>query len=580
MYIICILYFSTSKYHTTKPINMGWNISFSSTLPLLLLLLATTLNHHHLTAALPLSTNSRWIVDDGEGGERVKLSCVNWVSHLDAVVAEGLSKQPVDVISKKILAMGFNCVRLTYPLFLFTNESLASVTVRQSLKKLGLIESVAGFQANNPSFIDLPLIKAFQEVVASLDRNNVMMVLDNQISKPGWCCSDFDGNGFFGDRYFDPDVWLKGLTKVATMFNSTKNVVGMSLRNELRGPKQNISLWYRYMQKGAEVVHAANPNVLVIFSGLSYDKDLSFIQTQDVSLTFSNKLVFEAHWYGFSNSEEWETGNPNQVCGRIVDNITGKSGFLLEKGYPLFISEWGVDQRGTNEDDNRYLNCFIAWAADNDLDWAIWTLAGSYYFREGVVGMEEFYGVLNWDWCEPRNSSFLNKISSIQSPFQGPGLSNTRPHKIIFHPATGLCVRRQSVFKPLTLGPCAEPEHWDYTSKQTLTIKGTYYCLQTDGVGKTAKRGIICTDSSSKWEAISASKLHLSSKTNNGTVVCLDIDSENNIVTNNCRCLTNDNGCDPASQWFKIINSTIGAATESYSRLDAILQSLGANLLA
>ncbi|KAF5754115.1 putative cellulase [Helianthus annuus] len=552
---------------------MGWNLS--SLLPLLLL---ATVFHHHSTVALPLSTNSRWIVSDGEGGERVKLSCVNWVSHLDAVVAEGLSKQPVDVISKKILDMGFNCVRLTYPLFLFTNDSLASVSVRQSLKKLGLIESIAGFQANNPSFIDLPLIKAFQEVVASLDRNNVMMVLDNQISKPGWCCSDFDGNGFFGDRYFDPDVWLKGLAKVATMFNSTKNVVGMSLRNELRGPKQNVSIWYRYMQKGAEVVHAANPNVLVILSGLSYDKDLSFIQTQDVSLTFSNKLVFEAHWYGFSNSEEWETGNPNQVCGRIVDNIMQKSGFLLEKGYPLFISEWGVDQRGTNENDNRYLNCFMAWAADTDLDWAIWTLAGSYYFREGVVGMEEFYGVLNWDWCEARNSSFLKKISPIQSPFQGPGLSNTRPHKVIFHPATGLCVQRQSLFKPLTLGACAEAEHWDYTQKQTLTIKGTYYCLQTDGVGKKAKLGLICTDSSSKWEAISASKLHLSSKTNNGTVVCLDVDSENNIVTNNCRCLTNDNGCDPASQWFKIINSTMSAASEPYSRVDAILQSLGANL--
>ncbi|KAJ0815775.1 putative glycoside hydrolase superfamily [Helianthus annuus] len=137
---------------------MGWNLS--SLLPLLLLL--ATVFPHRSTVALPLSTNSRWIVSDGEGGERVKLSCVNWVSHLDAVVAEGLSKQPVDMISKKILDMGFNCVRLTYPLFLFTNDSLASVSVRQSLKKLGLIESIAGFQANNPSFIDLPLIKAFQ----------------------------------------------------------------------------------------------------------------------------------------------------------------------------------------------------------------------------------------------------------------------------------------------------------------------------------------------------------------------------------------------------------------------------------
>ncbi|XP_024993411.1 uncharacterized protein LOC112527181 [Cynara cardunculus var. scolymus] len=549
-------------------------LKFSSSL--LLFILAAVIHHHHPTTALPLSTNSRWIVDNGNGGERVKLSCVNWVSHLDAVVAEGLSKQPVDAISNKISAMGFNCVRLTYPLFLFTNDSFASVTVRQSLRKLGLIESIAGFQSNNPSIIDLPLLQAFQEVVSSLDRNNIMMILDNQISTPGWCCSDFDGNGFFGDPYFNPDVWLKGLTKVATMFNGSTNVVGMSLRNELRGPRQNVSVWYRYMQKGAEAVHAANPNVLVIVSGLSYDKDLSFLHTQPLTLTFSQKLVYEIHWYGFSNSEDWETGNPNDVCGRVVENITAKSGFLLDQGYPLFVSEWGVDQRGTNENDNRFLNCFLAWAAEYDLDWALWTLAGSYYFRQGVVGMEEFYGVLNWDWCKPRNSSFLEKISPLQSPFQGPGLSNTRPHKIIFHPSTGLCVQRQSLFKPLTLGPCSEAEGWDYTPRKTLTIKGTYYCLQADGVGKKAKLGIICTDTSSKWEAISASKLHLSSKINNGTSVCLDIDSENTIVTNTCKCLTNEK-CDPASQWFKIINGTMGSgAAKPYIRIDTILQSIGA----
>lgn len=111
-------------------------------------------------AASPLYTDSRWIVD--EGGQRVKLACVNWVSHLEAVVAEGLSKQPLDAISKRIKSMGFNCVRLTWPLFLATNESLASLTVRKSFQSLGLSESVVGIQAKNPSIVDLPLIQAFQ----------------------------------------------------------------------------------------------------------------------------------------------------------------------------------------------------------------------------------------------------------------------------------------------------------------------------------------------------------------------------------------------------------------------------------
>ncbi|KAF9603092.1 hypothetical protein IFM89_033817 [Coptis chinensis] len=508
----------------------------------------------HVAAGFPLYTNSRWIVDDG--GKRVKLACVNWSSHLETMVAEGLSKQPVDIISKSITSMGFNCVRFTWPLFLATNQTLGSMTVRKSFQGLGLTESIAGIKVNNPSFLDLPVIQALQVVVSNLADNNVMVILDNQISKPGWCCSNFDGNGFFGDQYFDPNVWIKGLTRMATMFNGTSNVVAMSLRNELRGPRQNVSDWYRYMQKGAEAVHSANPDVLVIFSGLNYDKDFGFLAKQPVNLTFIGKLVFEVHWYAFSDGEAWENGNANEVCGSIVDNMMRRGGFLLEQGWPLILSEWGVDQRGTNMKDNRYLNCIMGVAAELDLDWALWTLAGSYYLRQGVMGMDETYGVLSWDWCGTRNSSFIQRISAIQSPFQGPGLSEDKPHKIIFHPSTGLCLMRKSIFEPLRLGPCAESEAWSYTPQQILLLKGTYFCLQADGLGKPVKLGIICNDSNSKWEAISDSKMHLSSKLSNGTTVCLDIDSGNKIITTSCSCLKVDRMCDPGSQWFKIVNST------------------------
>lgn len=508
----------------------------------------------HLNHALPLSTNSRWIVD--ETGQRVKLSCVNWVSHLEPMMAEGLSKQPVDAISKRIVSMGFNCVRLTWPLFLVTNDSLSSLTVRNSLQSLGLVEAIAGFQANNPSVLDLSLISAYQAVVSNLGENKVMVILDNHVSKPGWCCSNFDGNGFFGDQYFNPDLWVKGLTRMATIFNGTTNVVAMSLRNELRGPKQNLNDWYRYMQKGAEAVHSANPDVLVILSGLNFDADLSFLAQKQVNLSFSGKLVFEIHWYGFSDGPAWKTGNPNQVCGRVKENVMRRGGYLLGQGWPLFVSEFGVDQRGSNVNDNRYLNCFLGVAAELDWDWALWTLVGSYNMRDGVVGMDEHYGLLSWDWCGTRNSSFLQRISALQSPLQGPGPSKERVHKIIFHPLTGLCIIRKSLVDPLELGPCSKSEAWNYTPQKALTIKGTYFCLQADGLGKPAKLSIICTDPNSKWESISDSRMHLSSKLANGTSVCLDADPDNAIVVNKCKCLSRDSGCEPESQWFQIVNTT------------------------
>jgi hypothetical protein len=83
------------------------------------------------------------------------------------MVAEGLSEQPMDAIAKRIVSMGFNCVRLTWPVFLVTNDTLGSLTVRQSLRSLGLLESISGIQANNPSIIDLPLLNVYQVIAFS-----------------------------------------------------------------------------------------------------------------------------------------------------------------------------------------------------------------------------------------------------------------------------------------------------------------------------------------------------------------------------------------------------------------------------
>ncbi|KAG5604818.1 hypothetical protein H5410_026310, partial [Solanum commersonii] len=459
----------------------------------------------------PLYTNSRWIVNSK--GQRVKLTCVNWVSHMDVMLAEGLNHQPVDAISKSIINMGFNCVRLTWPLYLFTNDSLSSITVRQSFKNLGLFSSILGLQANNPSIVDLSVLDAYKAVVASLAKNNVMIILDNHISKPGWCCSRFDGNGFFGDEYFDPHLWIQGLTKVAITFKATTNVVGMSLRNELRGPLQNVDDWYRYMQKGAEAVHAANSDVLIILSGLSFDKDLSFLHQRPVNLTFSGKLVFEIHRYGFTDGDTWSADNANQACGEVLNDMVSRGAFVLEQGYPLFVSEFGADQRGTNVNDNRYFNCFLGLAAELDFDWALWTLVGSYYLRDGIVGLNEYYG---------------------------PGYAETRPHKNFIAAA-------------IELGPCSEAEAWSYAPTKALIVLGTYFCLQADNkLGQPAKLSMICSDDGSKWDIISDSKMHLSSKLQDATSVCLDVDPNNVIVTQTCKCLsTNDTTCDPEASGSK-----------------------------
>ncbi len=175
----------------------------------------------------------------------------------------------------------------------------------------------------------------------------------------------------------------------------------------------------RYMPKGAEAVHSANPNVLVILSGLNYDTDLSFLQNRTVKLTFTGKLVFEVHRYGFTDGDTWKYRNANEACAKVQDTIMRVAGFLLEQGWPLFVSEFGMDLRGNDVLLNRYMNCFFALAAELDFDWNIWTLGGNYYIKQGVTEFEEYYGMLHWNTNQPRNSSFVQRLSGIQSPFQG-----------------------------------------------------------------------------------------------------------------------------------------------------------------
>jgi hypothetical protein len=157
----------------------------------------------------------------------------------------------------------------------------------------------------------------------------------------------------------------------------------------------------------------------------------------------------------------------------------------------------------------------------------------------------------------------------------GPGITVGNPHKLIFHPLTGLCVIRKSLLEPLQLGPCFLSDGWDYTPQKVLSIKGTYYCIQAQKEGMPATLSIQCSNPNSQWDIISDSKLHLSSKTSSGsTDVCLDVNEKNAIVTNACKCLRNDQSCDPASQWFKLIDSgrrsTSTSSTSTLSELNLL----------
>lgn len=200
--------------------------------------------------------------------------------------------------------------------------------------------------------------------------------------------------------------------------------MGISLRNELRGPLQNQSVWYKNVKKGAKAIHKANPNILIIISGLNYDIDFTFLKRKHLNLlNIRNKIVYEIHRYAFTEGQaNWFLTQPlNKVCDTIKKEIMDKSGFLLKgkNAAPLFVSEFGADQKGMNPSGNLFMGCLLTFLVDLDLDWAVWALQGNYYTRQGKPGMDEPFGMFNNIWNSLRSPQYHAKLQLIQQKLQG-----------------------------------------------------------------------------------------------------------------------------------------------------------------
>ncbi|KAK4389230.1 Glycosyl hydrolase 5 family protein [Sesamum angolense] len=500
-----------------------------------------------LCCSLPLSTSSRWIIDEPTGA-RVKLVCTNWAAHLEPMLAEGLNKQPAGRIARLVVEMGFNCVRLTWATYMFTR--FANLTVAQSLTRLGLEDAMEGIAVNNPGVLNLTVVDAQRAVVEALARQGVMVVLDNHVSQPMWCCGDDDGNGFFGDKYFDAEEWLQGLSIVAKLYKDTSmacfvvmQVVGISMRNELRGPLQNASVWHRYMEQGARTIQKANPRLLVIIPGLHYD--LSFTYLKKAITIKLQEQISGIHW---------------------------QAGFLSEgqNAAPLFVSEFGVKQVGEDRAGSLFLRCFLGYLAEMDLDWGVWALQGSYYLKHGVHGPDETYGMLDFNWSSVRNPQFLQRLHLIQHQIRDPN-STCPTYHILYHPSTGLCIRVDNNSE-LHATDCRNFSRWNHNGNgNPIRLVGTELCLLAAGDGLPATLSPDCSSRRSKWELASGSEFQVANKDGKGEHLCLEWNpthSSSRVLTKKCVCLDEDDDESMDSQqtqWFHLIaaNAQLNVMGES-----------------
>jgi endoglucanase len=392
--------------------------------------------------SVPLSSSNRWIVDTNK--QRVKLRCINWAGHMEANIPEGLHRQSVEYISDWIAKEGFNCVRLTYSIDMALNPGLkVSESFRNAARATGADEGamVALYDravGKNGFLKDASVLDVFDRIQIALWDRGVMTIIDNHVSKAGWCCNLDDGNGWWSDapiylaansRYFDNQKWLDGLQKMAQWAKGKPGIVGLSLRNELRAHVTQIpwapNTWFDRMSRAARLVHEANKDVLVIIGGLNGGTDLSPLRERTMSVgDWAGKNVWEAHMYSFTVT------TPNLgSCDVEKVQYGGLFGFVLEQNHksvgPLFLSEFGVSMtggpnKGLNDEDYQYLTCLVGYMENNDADWSHWALQGSYYVREGKVDIDESWGALDNSWSGWRNPEFKGMLGKMFQVTQGP----------------------------------------------------------------------------------------------------------------------------------------------------------------
>lgn len=181
---------------------------------------------------LPLSTKGRDIID--ANGDVFHFISTNWPGHQEIMIPEGLGQSSIKDIVSWFPKFGLNSVRLTFAIEMIDdhysnnpNQTLEK-SVINALGQANGTKVLGQILEKNPQFTkDSTRLEVWDAVGKELSKQGVIIHLDNHVSKAFWCCGDDDGNGWFGEKYYDVEKWKRGLafmTKYVSKNVSTKDI--------------------------------------------------------------------------------------------------------------------------------------------------------------------------------------------------------------------------------------------------------------------------------------------------------------------------------------------------------------------
>ncbi|WP_404953796.1 glycoside hydrolase family 5 protein [Streptomyces sp. 147326] len=358
----------------------------------------------------PLSTRGRYVVD--AGGNRFKLKSANWhgaqgswsgsgdindpASHHDGEKADqmplGLDRAPIPRILAGFHELGINSIRLP-----FSNEMLHDQRPVPDA-------SVAA----NPSLRGKTPLQVFDAVIAATTAEGFAVILNNHTITSRFCCG-LDGNERWNTSQSTAQ-WEGDWIALVRRYKDNKRVVGADLYNEVRRTVTddanwnwgNDHDWWAASQRlGDRLLTEANPDLLVIVEGINWQgipadglphgrPTLEPVRTLSHTLVASNKLVYAAHFYGYTGPNHTgatgmgETHDPRYqelsreelfaTLQRQAFYVTSESGSHFTA--PLWISEFGIGSDETDPQARAWFGHLVDHLIANDTDFAYWPLVG------------------------------------------------------------------------------------------------------------------------------------------------------------------------------------------------------------
>lgn len=167
------------------------------------------------TLKLPFTTKGRDIIDNN--GDIFHYKGTNWPGHQEIMIPEGLQHASITEIVSWIPKLGLNSVRMTFAIEMIddiygnnTNQTL-EMSVLNALGQDNGTLVLEQILEHHPEFTgQTTRLEVWDAVANELGVQDVILHLDNHVSKAFWCCGDDDGNGWFGGEYSNVYNWIRG----------------------------------------------------------------------------------------------------------------------------------------------------------------------------------------------------------------------------------------------------------------------------------------------------------------------------------------------------------------------------------